>query len=96
MIEFQASLIVVNWYSDEAGRTLKENCSHVVRDVYIMEGDLEVLYEAGILFNLVAEGPVGSLGGLSEAEMIAVCDEAFGVDANKLQYRHTERWKPRK
>ena len=94
MFEFQVNLIVVsNKLSSEAQKSLKENCTHVVNDVWIMEGDLGCLLDDGVNFNFIEEGIVGALGGLSQKKLLKICDESFGENVRFLKYNPKEKYK---
>lgn len=79
-MEFWVSLIQVALeQSHHAMESLQNNCVHVSKDLYIMEGDTDTLRDDGVKFRVVAVGSVGSLGGLSELELKKVCLESFNI-----------------
>lgn len=72
-ITFHVQLIKVQKYhADE----IQRNCTHVKDDYWIFEGDTDSLVSK---FEIIGEGIVGSLGGLSQQELIGICDEDLGV-----------------
>ena len=73
-IEFWAKLIKVSEY---CGDSIERNCIHVKGDYWIFEGDEEALSGR---FEIMAEGSVPSLGGLSQKELLDICQESFGVE----------------
>lgn len=56
---------------------LTSNCQHVYEDYWIFKGDQEFIEPAHIH---LGSAVVPSLGGMSEAELIAGCKEWFGFD----------------
>lgn len=70
-IEFWAKLIKVLELTD----SIRRNCTHVVGDYWIFEGDEDALEGQ---FEILAEGSVPSLGGLSQEKLIEICGESFG------------------
>lgn len=86
-MEFLTSLIVVDDYQPQrAIESLHANCTHVFGNVWIFEGNTEVLEEDGVRFNVVLEAAVPSLGGLSQKELIELCDDCFGEDVRALSF----------
>lgn len=80
-VEFWVKLIKINGIqSKESQKSLNGNCTHVKGNYYIFEGDEWVLEEDGVKFKIIEEGAVGCLGGLTEKQLIKVCEESFGVD----------------
>lgn len=77
--EFWTTLLKVEPRSEKA-QALIANCTHVTGPYWIMEGDTDYLRAEGIRFDVIAEGAVGCLGGLSESELIQVCSDSYGVD----------------
>ena len=78
MIQFQVSLILAD--KGQSLRQLEElegNCTFVKNNLWIFEGDVEFL---GAKFKVLDEGAVGSLGGLSEKELVKICKETFEFD----------------
>ena len=80
---FEASLIRVIDCTPEGKKDLEINCMHVKGPYWIFEGDIDFIGE-GIKLEIVEEGIVPSLGGLSERELIKVCKESFDVNVRKL------------
>jgi hypothetical protein len=70
---FYVQLIKVFKYADDE---ISRNCTHVKDDYWIFEGDPDCLESK---FEILADGIVGSLGGLSEKKLIELCDDVFGV-----------------
>ena len=78
--DFWTTLIkVTEKPTGSALESLEGNCTYVTGDYYIFEGDLEVLVDDGVVFEQVAEGVVGALGGLTEDELKQVCLDSYGV-----------------
>ena len=71
-IQFYVKLLKVR----QAGDDISRNCTHVKDDYWIFEGDEESLDSK---FEIVGEGVVGPLGGLSQQELIEICDQDLGV-----------------
>ena len=90
-MEFWASLIKVPEMTDWERKRCEESCTHVVGDYWIMEGDTDSLFmnpedpwrPPARTPEVVAEGYVTSLGGLSQEMLIIGVDEWFGVDLSK-------------
>lgn len=79
-MEFWTTLIkVTEELNAKALESLEANCTHVVGDYWIMEGDVDVLRDDGVVCDEIAEGVVGSLGGLSVKQLKTVCLESYGV-----------------
>lgn len=79
-MEFWTTLIKVkNPPTESAKDALEANCTHVNRNYWIMEGDVDALRDEGVVCEEVAEGAVGALGGLSKNELIQVCLDSYGV-----------------
>jgi len=77
---FHVTLIdVKNLPYVEAFNYLKDNCTFVDKNIWIMDGDIANLFDKGVGFVVLAEGKVPSLGGLNRKELIAICDEHLGV-----------------
>ena len=79
-MEFYVSLVSVlnKGYSED---TFNTNFIHVKDDFYIFEGDIEFVQDNdGVELVVVSEGAVPSLGGLSQKELIKICDERLGVE----------------
>ena len=80
-IEFWVSLLKVSNGNNPAVKAaLEANCTHVKGPYWIFEGETECLEDDGVAFEVVGEGAVGSLGGLSQPELVAVCLDDLGVD----------------
>lgn len=79
-MEFWTTLIKVTKKAEgEALKSLEGNCTHVTGDYWIMEGDVDCLRDDGVQLEELAEGAVGSLGGLSEKELKDVCLDSYGI-----------------
>ena len=80
-VEFWVSLIKAsNGNNPAAKAVLEDNCTHVKGPYWIYEGETEYLEADGVRFEVVGEGAVGCLGGLSQAELVTVCLNDLGVD----------------
>lgn len=56
-MEFWTTLIkVTEKTTDKALKALQDNCTYVCGDYWIMEGDVDVLRDDGVLLEEVAEG----------------------------------------
>lgn len=78
-MEFLVTLIKVKYVKDEASLiSLGANCTHVDDNYWIMEGDIELLKDEGLKFDVVGEGAVSCLGGLSREELKKICYEDLG------------------
>ena len=83
MIQFEVNLIL----ADE-NQTLKQleelegNCTYVKNNLWIFEGEPEFL---DAYFTVLSTGVVGSLGGLSEKELIDICKDTFEFDHELLK-----------
>lgn len=72
---FWVSLIkIISIDNEDAQQDLVANCTHVYKDYWIMEGDVEFLSK-GIQLSVITEGAVPSLGGLSTKELIQICKD---------------------
>ncbi len=71
-MEFIVNLIRATEQDEpEQREELEENCTHITRNYWFFEGDLEALEDYGVTFEVIEEHMiVGSLGGLSEEELI--------------------------
>jgi len=79
-MEFWTTLIRVNDVpTSQAYDFLKENCTFVTRDYWIMEGEVDCLRDEGVELDEIAEGAVGSLAELTEQQLIQVCLDSYGV-----------------
>ena len=88
--EFLVNLIVINSpvnQTQKAIESIEANCTHIDNNVYLMEGDIESLKDDGVDFNVMEEGVVGPLGGLSTKELVKVCVDAFEIDIYTLSYK---------
>ena len=75
---FRVNLILVAPSQSEAAqRCLEANCTYVSGRLWLFEGDLEVLEKHGVRFEYLHQGVVGSLGGLTNDELLNVCKRAF-------------------
>ena len=80
-MEFWVKLIKVEKeQSVEAVASLKVNCTHVDKYLWLFEGDEFALEEDGVKFKVLDEQAVGSLGGLSKLELIDLCKDTFCLD----------------
>lgn len=80
VVEFWTTLIQVTERPTlESMRSLEANCTHVTEDYWIMEGDVDSLRDDGVECREIAEGAVGCLGDLGEAELKEVCLNCYGV-----------------
>lgn len=80
-MEFWTTLIrVTEELNARALKSLEANCTHVAGDYWIMEGDVDVLRYDGVVCDEVAEGAVGSLGGLTERQLRQVCLDSYGIN----------------
>ena len=85
-VEFWVSLIKVsNGNNPAAKAALEANCTHVKGPYWIFEGETYCLEGDGVNFEVIGEGAVGSLGGISQAELVAVCLNDFGVDLSAVE-----------
>ena len=83
-MRFWTTLIrVIDASTAQAIQSLKENCTHVTGGYWIMEGDVDCLRDDGVVLHEVAEGAVGALGDLTEAELIKVCLDCYGYTIPK-------------
>ncbi len=71
-MEFFVNLIRATEQDEpEQREELEENCTHITQNYWFFEGDLDSLEDMGVKFELMEEDMVvGSLGGLSEEELI--------------------------
>lgn len=79
-IQFWTTLIKVREPTPQAAEALRANCTHVTGPYWIMEGDVDCLRDEGVRLIEVAEGAVGSLGDLTESELVQVCRDSYGID----------------
>ena len=87
-VEFWVSLIKVsNGNNPAAKAALEANCTHVKGPYWIFEGETYCLEGDGVNFEVIGEGAVGSLGGLSQSELVGVCLNDFGVDLNAEEHQ---------
>ncbi|CAL9975127.1 hypothetical protein VPHD273_0078 [Vibrio phage D273] len=73
-MEFIVNLIRATEQDEpEQREELNENCTHITQDYWFYEGDLDGLEDMGVTFEVIEEDMVvGSLGGLSEEELIDI------------------------
>jgi len=84
-MEFLTTLIKIKGNQNKKARqSLVDNCTHVTGGYYIMEGDVDCLRDDGVVLEEIEEGAVPSLVGLSDKEMMEVCQVAYGVNPFKL------------
>ena len=80
-MEFFVNLIrAIEQDEPEQRKELEENCTHITRDYWFFEGDIESLEEYGVNLELLEEGMiVGSLGDLTEEELIEISGLALDI-----------------
>lgn len=79
-MEFWTTLIrITDKPTGKALESLKANCTHIDGNFWIMEGDVDALRDDGLKIEEVAEGAVGSLGGLTTEQLKQVCLDSYGV-----------------
>jgi len=87
-MEFWTTLIVVaKEQSVEAASSLKANCTYVDNLCWIFEGDIEVLEDDGVEFNIIGEGAVPCLGDLSKAELVELCKDIYGINVYTQSFK---------
>lgn len=74
-MEFWTSLIK----TPDDSEFLARNCTHVIGEYFIFEGDNELLGDELSVFELIAEGGVPSLGGLTTQQLINGCEDWYGT-----------------
>ena len=74
-MEFWTSLIK----TPETNQFLVDNCTHVTGEYWIFEGDNELLADELQEYEIVTEGGVPCLGDMTEAELIAGCEDWYGI-----------------
>lgn len=80
-IEFLVSLINVKAAnSPDAKAALETAATHVQGPYWIVDGETESLVALGVEFEVVSDGYVGPLGGLSQSELIKICKEYLDVE----------------
>ena len=79
-MEFLASLIK----TPVKNKFLTINCTHVIADYWIYEGDNELLEDELSNYGVIAEGCVTSLNGLTQRQLIDCCIDWYGVDLKIL------------
>ena len=90
-VEFWVSLIKVsNGNNPAAKAALEANCTHVKGPYWLYEGETDCLEADGVKFEVVGEGAVGSLGGISQAELVAVCLDDLGVDLSAKEHQQCQ------
>lgn len=78
-MEFWVTLIkTLEEPKGKALESLKANCTYVDKNFWIMEGEVDVLRDDGVVLEEVAEGAVGSLGGLSKKKLKEICWDDLG------------------
>ena len=86
-MEFLTNLIVVKKeQSVNALKSLKINCTRVDNWCWIFEGELWVLEEDGVKFNIVESGAVPCLGDMTRDQLVKICENRFEVDIYKQNY----------
>ena len=65
----------------EQERELKANCTFIKNRLWIFEGDIDYL-DANV--TVLSDGAVGSLGGLSEKQLVGICKDTFVFDHSLL------------
>lgn len=79
-MEFMVKLIEVNETKNiEARDSLYRNCTHVARDFWLYEGDMEALNE-GIDCILVGEQAIEGTGGLTGSEIKKLVIDLYNID----------------
>lgn len=78
-MKFWVSLIK----TPDNNKFLEENCTHVVGGYWIYEGCNEVLGDELNSHEVIAEGAVPSLGGMTPKQLTEGCSTWFGVDVNE-------------
>ena len=63
--------------SQIATKEITDNCTFVAPGLWIYEGDIDVLVLAGVHLKVLDTGVVGSLGDLSQSELIQLCKDTF-------------------
>lgn len=58
---------------------LEGECTHVAGNIWLYEGDVEMLEDQGIDFQVLDEGAVPDLGGLTTEQLKALCNESFAL-----------------
>ncbi|CAL9955003.1 hypothetical protein VPHK71_0006 [Vibrio phage K71] len=71
-MEFFVNLIRATEQDEPSQREeLEENCTHITKDYWFFEGDIDYLEDCGVRLELLEESViVGSLGDLTESELI--------------------------
>lgn len=78
-MEFWVKLIQVNNTScEDARKDLYANCTHVINDYWLFEGDEDALH-FGINFQIVDEQAIGGTGDLNTIELIELVRENYDV-----------------
>lgn len=82
-MEFLVKLISVKRTRDnDAREDLYANCTHVVGDLWLFEGDEDSLNE-GIKFEVLDEKPIEGTGDLDSDEILKLVNENYNVDLNQ-------------
>ena len=80
-MEFWVNLVKIeSAKTDRAKKSLHSNCCHVTGSYFFMEGDVECLADDGIQYEVISEGPVDSLGDLTEEEKVKLVKYNFGKE----------------
>ncbi len=79
-VEFYVNLIKCQeGQTYEAKQSIKDNCTHIDGEYYIFEGELWVLDTNNVVYDVVGQGDVHFLGGLSTEELKQICLDIFDV-----------------
>ena len=80
-MEFFVNLIRATEQDEPSQREeLEENCTHITKDYWFFEGNLDCLEDYGVKFEVMEEDMiVGSLGDLTENELIEIAGLALDV-----------------
>ena len=62
---------------------LSKNCTHVIRDYWIFEGDEDLLEDELTEHVIIAQGAVPGLGDLSRKQLLKGCEDWYGVKIGK-------------
>jgi hypothetical protein len=79
-MEFYVKLIeAAEDLSDDEKQELEDNCTFVKNNIWIYEGEE---YALDTRFSVLSDGIIGSLGGLSQDELIDICKSTFVFNAS--------------